>query len=66
MARDLLGAVVVRESVDGVATGRIVEVEAYGGPQDRASHARAGLTKRTTPMFGEVGRAYVYRVYGMH
>ena len=66
VARDLLGASVVRESGDGTTVGRIVEVEAYDGPGDRASHARAGLTKRTTPMFGEVGHAYVYLIYGMH
>ncbi len=46
--------------------GRIVETEAYGGPEDLASHARAGRTRRTTPMYGEVGHAYVYLVYGMH
>ncbi len=44
----------------------IVETEAYGGPDDLASHARAGKTRRTTPMFGQVGHAYVYLVYGMH
>ena len=66
MARDLLGALLVRDSDGGRAVGRIVEVEAYDGPDDKASHARAGLTKRTTPMFGEVGHAYVYLIYGMH
>ncbi|MGI8928183.1 MAG: DNA-3-methyladenine glycosylase [Candidatus Limnocylindrales bacterium] len=66
VARDLLGALVCRETGEGLTVGRIVETEAYGGPEDRASHARAGRTPRTMPMFGEVGHAYVYLVYGMH
>ncbi|MEA2676578.1 MAG: DNA-3-methyladenine glycosylase [Chloroflexota bacterium] len=66
VARDLLGLWVVRSTPDGLSGGPIVETEAYGGPEDLASHARAGLTRRTTPMFGEVGHAYVYLVYGMH
>ena len=58
---------VVRELDSGdMAVGRIVETEAYGGPLDLASHARAGLTRRTAPMHGPVGHAYVYLVYGMH
>ncbi len=43
-----------------------MEVEAYGGSEDRASHARFGRTPRTSTMFGRAGRAYVYRVYGMY
>ncbi len=66
VARDLLGVLVCRETGDGLTVGRVVETEAYGGPEDRASHARAGRTRRTTPMFGEVGHAYVYLVYGIH
>ncbi|HWH38122.1 MAG TPA: DNA-3-methyladenine glycosylase [Candidatus Limnocylindrales bacterium] len=66
VARDLLGKILVSESDEGPATATIVETEAYGGPDDLASHARAGLTKRTAPMFGPPGHAYVYLVYGMH
>ncbi len=66
VARDLLGVLLCRETADGLTVGRIVETEAYGGPEDLASHARAGRTRRTAPMYGEVGHAYVYLVYGMH
>jgi DNA-3-methyladenine glycosylase len=66
VARDLLGHLVVREAGGAVVVGRIVETEAYGGAEDRASHSRAGLTARTAPMHGPVGHAYVYLVYGMH
>ncbi len=65
-ARGLLGARLVRESGGQRRTGRIVEVEAYGGPEDGASHARFCPRSRAAAMFGAAGRAYVYGVYGMH
>jgi DNA-3-methyladenine glycosylase len=65
-SRGLLGALLIRD--DGLSSriGRIVEVEAYGGPEDLASHARSGRTPRNASMFAPPGRAYVYGVYGMH
>jgi len=65
-ARGLLGMHLVRDDGMGMRIGRIVEVEAYGGPDDLASHARFGPTARNGSMFGPPGRAYVYGVYGMH
>jgi len=66
LAPALLGLRLVRDTREGRSGGIIVETEAYGGPADRASHARAGLTRRTAPMFGPPGHAYVYLVYGLH
>lgn len=65
-ARGLLGALLVRDDASGRRIGRIVETEAYAGPTDKASHARAGRTPRTNVMFGPPGHAYVYLVYGMY
>jgi DNA-3-methyladenine glycosylase len=64
VARDLLGKVVVRVEGGARRAARLVEVEAYHGPDDRASHARAGPTPRAAIMFGPPGVAYVYLIYG--
>ena len=67
VARDLLGRVLARRLPDGrVLRAPIVEVEAYDGTRDRASHAFPGRTLRNAPMFAAGGIAYVYLIYGMH
>ena len=67
VARDLLGRELCRRLPDGaVLRGRLVEVEAYDGPSDAASHGHRGATERNASMFAAGGIAYVYLVYGMH
>lgn len=66
LAHDLLGKLIVHQLPDDTRIGRIVEVEAYLGPQDLAAHTSKGRTPRTRAMFGPPGHAYVYLVYGMH
>lgn len=66
VARLLLGKYLVRK-IDGVKVAKMVtEVEAYGGREDLASHARFGVTKRNEVMFGEPGVIYVYFIYGIY
>ena len=66
VAPDLLGCLVVREYEGRKLVGRIVEVEAYLGQEDAASHAYRGPTPRSQVMFGRAGIAYVYLIYGVH
>lgn len=66
IARELLGKIFIRRSGNIIFASRIVETEAYGGPDDMASHSYPGLTKRNEVMFRTGGCLYVYFTYGMH
>jgi DNA-3-methyladenine glycosylase len=64
VARQLIGMHLVHRGPHDVQVGRIVETEAYKGPQDLAAHSARGRTARTEVMFGPAGHAYVYLIYG--
>jgi DNA-3-methyladenine glycosylase len=67
VARASIGKVLVRRTPDGLTAGRIVEAEAYRGPEDLAAHSAGGRrTRRTEAMFGPPGHAYMFLLYGMH
>jgi DNA-3-methyladenine glycosylase len=66
VAQNLLGKVLVRRLKGKNLAGKIVETEAYVGPDDLACHASKGRTARTAIMFSEGGCAYVYMIYGFY
>jgi DNA-3-methyladenine glycosylase len=67
VAPAMLGTILVHESPEGTVAGRVVECEAYRGPEDLAAHSAGGRrTARTEVMFGPPGHAYMFLLYGMH
>lgn len=67
LAKDLLGKLLVREIEGEEVITKIVETEAYVGPEDKACHAYQNKrTKRTEVMFNRCGYTYVYLIYGMY
>jgi DNA-3-methyladenine glycosylase len=65
VAPDCVGKLLVHASPEGLCAGRIVECEAYRGPEDRAAHSFGGRrTARTEVMFGPPGHAYMFQLYG--
>ena len=66
VARSLVGKYLVHDNGAGIVAGKIIEVEAYVGIEDKACHASKGRTARTEVLFGLPGISYVYLIYGMY
>ncbi|MEM9696208.1 MAG: DNA-3-methyladenine glycosylase [Myxococcota bacterium] len=67
VAPDLLGRILIHDHTEGLTAGRIVEVEAYRGPEDQAAHSKNWRkTPRTEVMWGPGARAYMFLLYGIH
>jgi DNA-3-methyladenine glycosylase len=67
VAKKLLGKILVHEAPEGVTAGKIVETEAYKGPEDKAAHSFGNRrTPRTETMYGPKGHAYIYLIYGLY
>ncbi|WP_412755828.1 DNA-3-methyladenine glycosylase [Legionella bozemanae] len=66
VAKELLGKYLIHNQFGLEYIGKIVEVEAYLGQHDLASHSSKGLTQRTKVMFGPAGYVYIYLIYGMY
>lgn len=66
VARELIGKTLARKTGSKTIKDIITETEAYIGPNDLASHASRGRTKRTEVMFAKAGTAYIYMIYGMY
>ncbi len=67
VSKNLLGKNLVHQTSEGTTKGRIVETEAYSGPEDKAAHSSGGRrTARNEVMYGQKGHAYVYLIYGMY
>lgn len=67
VSKSLLGKILIHKTEEGTTAGKIVETEAYSGPEDKAAHSSGGRrTQRNEIMYGQKGHAYVYLIYGMY
>lgn len=66
VAKDLLGKIIVLVHNNKTLTAKIVEVEAYQGENDKASHSYGGISERNKVMFDAGGKLYVYLIYGIY